>query len=361
MRILSEAGVKGMVPYRDAGEIPAFAVMELIDGPNLRAAVEGRFVGEWPEILRIGWDLTRIIRSAHQLPQRVLHRDIRPSNIMLEGFFSRPDDWRVVVLDFDLSWHKDAMELSVMNANAVSGYLAPEQISATAGASTRHSAVDSFGLGMTLFYMAGAREPMFAQHRHRDWPTNVRQVVARPSTPGWVSLPERFARLVLFATKDRQSERWDMSQVEAEVERLHSAVLRPDAVGASDMLAEEILARANGRIPYEWDEDLAEARCSLPGGAVVHLTASETLQEVTATIDWAGSGSEDRKSVGRYLGPRCDQAAAAMKRAGWVATSQSAANQTAHLVASRSTIGLARDLDRAAQGLTKALELMTFT
>ena len=160
--------VAGMVAYQEASEIPAFVVMDWVDGPTLSAAREARQIDDWGSILKIGCQMTDIIRHAHAIPERVLHRDIRPANIMLKGFYGRPDEWRVVVLDFDLSWHQGALEQSVIHG-AVAGYLAPEQIQAIPGASTRHAAVDSFGVGMTLYFMIAGTDPLPAQHLHRDW------------------------------------------------------------------------------------------------------------------------------------------------------------------------------------------------
>ena len=128
MEILGNNGVKGMVPYRKAFEIPACVVMDWVDGPNLDDAVSSRQIGDWELILRIGSDMADIVRRGHVLPERVLHRDIRPSNVMLRGFYSDPDKWDVVVLDFDLSWHRGALEKSVIHGSAMLGYLAPEQI-----------------------------------------------------------------------------------------------------------------------------------------------------------------------------------------------------------------------------------------
>lgn len=127
MRILSNRDVSGMVPYVDAWEIPAATVMELVDGPNLEEAVEGGFVNEWDMRLRIATELATVIRSAHMVPECVLHRDIRPANIMLKDFWAHPDNWQLVVLDFDLSWHRDATEGSLNLSRSMNGYLAPEQ------------------------------------------------------------------------------------------------------------------------------------------------------------------------------------------------------------------------------------------
>ncbi len=159
MRILDKHHVNGMIPYRNSSEIPAFAVMDFVDGPNLQVGVKSGFFDSWHDVLRIGRDLCAIIRSAHQLPERVLHRDIRPTNIMLRGYYTNPDDYEVVVLDFDLSWYRGASEDSVMDQSALNGFLAPEQIERTKGVSTRNATVDSFGLGMTLYFLRTHDEP----------------------------------------------------------------------------------------------------------------------------------------------------------------------------------------------------------
>src|SRR5205085_754602 len=113
MRILSERKVNGMVPYVAAWEIPTCTVMDLVLGPNLEEAVDSGFIDSWDSVLRIAIDVVHIIRSAHRLPERVLHRDIRPPNVMLRNYYNDPNDFEVVVLDFDLSWHRDASGLSV--------------------------------------------------------------------------------------------------------------------------------------------------------------------------------------------------------------------------------------------------------
>ena len=244
MRFLMNRDVAGMVAYRQASEIPAFVVMDWVNGPTLHEAQKAHQINDWDSILKIGLQITDVIHRAHAIPERVLHRDIRPSNIMLEGFYSCPNDWRVVVLDFDLSWHQGALEQSVVHG-ALFGYLAPEQIQATPGISTRHAAVDSFGLGMTLYFMITGRDPLPEQHRHYDWKTTVQQAALGRGKTSWISLPYRYARLIIKATENSQAKRWDMSQIKDELERLIDASLNPTEVVSAELLAEEIAARSD--------------------------------------------------------------------------------------------------------------------
>lgn len=50
MRILTERGVPGMVPYSDASEIPACAIMQFVEGPNLEEAGASHSIGDWQSV-----------------------------------------------------------------------------------------------------------------------------------------------------------------------------------------------------------------------------------------------------------------------------------------------------------------------
>jgi eukaryotic-like serine/threonine-protein kinase len=198
--------------------------MEYVNGPDLIAVVEAGHLSQWQDILRVSHDIARTLQAAHNLPARVLHRDLRPQNIMLRDFYSGPEIAEVVLLDFDLSWHLDAAELSVQPNT---GYAAPEQIKRSKNETTRSALVDSFGLGMTLYFLLSSQEPMLAQHKHTEWDKTLKDAARNKPCSQWKSLPMRFARLIGLATADRQHERWDMAQIAGELERLKEAVADP--------------------------------------------------------------------------------------------------------------------------------------
>ena len=314
MRFLMKRDVAGMVAYQEASEIPAFVVMDWVDGPTLSEAREARQIDDWGSILKIGRQMTDVIRHAHGIPERVLHRDIRPANIMLEGFYSRPDEWRVVVLDFDLSWHQGALEQSVIHG-ALAGYLAPEQIQATPGASTRHAAVDSFGVGMTLYFMIAGKDPLPAQHRHHNWEKTVHEAAWGRGSTSWTSLPYRYARLITKATADSQAKRWDMSQIKDELERLENAFLNPAKVVSAELLAEEIAAQSD-RV-YKWNDDQTTAVVQLVSGAVIRITGNESNRLVVVNLNWSRSGKQEHKQVGKWMAPATDRCVKVMKESGW--------------------------------------------
>ena len=319
MRYLRSRGVEGMVSYQEASEIPALVVMDWVDGPTLSEACEARQIDDWDSILKIGIEVTGVIRRAHGIPERVLHRDLRPSNIMFEGFYTQPENWRVVVLDFDLSWHKDAHEKSVVYGT-LTGYLAPEQMQVTPGASTRHAAVDSFGVGMTLYHLISGTDPMPAQHRHQNWSEVVTQAALGHTDTEWLSLPYRYARIIMRATRDKQADRWDMAQIHDELRRLRDAHRSPEDVVSAELLAEEIAARC-GR-GYEWDGNRATATMQLPSGLKVGIVGDESGRQLVCRLGWESSGQEDRKKVGKWMKSATERCDGLFKKAGWRITAK---------------------------------------
>lgn len=317
MQILSKHQISGMVPYLASYEIPACVVMEYVDGPNLKEAVESRTIETWDEKIRVALDLASIIRSAHVLPERVLHRDIRPSNIMLRGYYTDPARWQLVVLDFDLSWHRDALGLTVVSDTSPSGFVAPEQALITGRDLTRNALVDSYGLGMTLFYVASRIEPGFAQHKHADWRDVLTNTVARRPCSKWKSLPRRFARLIEWSTKERQESRLDMSQIVGELTRLREALQPTAHVESAELVAEEIAARSVMFNEYKWDRNLLKATYSLATGVQICLIGDEGGRRVRCEVAWTRQDAQDRKKVAKYVIPQSKQATNLLDKAGW--------------------------------------------
>lgn len=316
MRILHDRNVDGMAAYLEGSEIPAFVVMEWIPGPNLTEATEANQIVDWDILLKIGSELATIIRSAHALPERVLHRDIRPSNVMLREFYTEPDEWRVVVLDFDLSWHRGAYEKSVLHTSSA-GFLAPEQIRPNRNASTRHAGVDVFGIGMTLYYLCSGIEPLPDQHKHVDWEGEVHRVCDRFAKSAWKSLPIRMARLIIAATQNEQSARWDMAEMVGELKQLRAAIERPDDLSSIELITEELAANCEVFDSYVWDADRISATRELPTGLKIELAADIKQHNVRLVFAWWRTGNETRASVRKYIARATSGMVEQLTAAGW--------------------------------------------
>ncbi|MCK5827918.1 protein kinase [Candidatus Bipolaricaulota bacterium] len=363
MRILAEHNLSGIVPYQDASEIPASVIMERIDGPNLHEAVESGELDDWWKVIRFAFDLSSVVRAAHLLPERVLHRDIRPSNIMLRGFFTQ-DDWEVLVLDFDLSWHLGASELSVLEYPTLSGYLAPEQLERMTHASTRNALVDSFGFGMTLYFARTGISPLSLEHRHSNWEEKVAKNIAACGCGAWNSLSNRYARMIINCTRDEQSERWDMTQAWLELSRLSDALADPRTVRSAELWAEELAARACSRLTqeeYGWNSDTLTAGLALQRGVTIELMGDESRHSVVLSVDWMVKEGQTPSGIVKYLPGKCQRAEDALRKHGWnIRQAKQRSLYSASFVAHKLVAALIADGDRAVDGICAAANELRF-
>ena len=229
------------------------------------------------------------------LAERVLHRDIRPPNVMVRNFWSG-DDYEVVVTDFDLSWHIDSLEHSIVAKPL--GFMAPEQLrrrDTRDSSQTRSALVDSFGFGMTLFYVLTSEVPVPDQQKHADWDDTLRMKVASKSFPRWRSLPLRVARMIRGSTRDQQSERWDFSRIVGELDLLWAVVNETYSNAPVDLVAEEIAAQTENVLQYRWDDDRSAAIYETPGFKI-ELAGNLPTRTIQLTMQWQQTGAENWKN-----------------------------------------------------------------
>ena len=131
---------------------PPFIVMEFVDGKSLQEKVDEAGALELKEILRIGMQTARGLAAAHE--QGLVHRDVKPANILLENGVER-----VKLTDFGLARATD--DVSVTQTGQIAGtpqYMSPEQ----AEGKTLDARSDLFSLGSVLYTMCTGRPPFRA-------------------------------------------------------------------------------------------------------------------------------------------------------------------------------------------------------
>lgn len=124
-----------------------YLVMELVDGQPLRDFVRANFpLGEALEYFE------QILTGlAHAHREGVVHRDIKPDNIMVSK------EGRIKIMDFGLA-RSQAVNTQITQSGAVLGtpaYVSPEQI--TGGGMNKSS--DQYSLGITFYELLTGRRP----------------------------------------------------------------------------------------------------------------------------------------------------------------------------------------------------------
>jgi serine/threonine-protein kinase len=171
--------VVGVYAVAEAAGLP-FLVMEYVPGRSLQDRLDKQ--GHLPllEVLRIGMQTAAGLAAAHA--QGLVHRDVKPANILLEDGVER-----VRLTDFGLA--RAAADAGMTRSGVVAGtphYMAPEQ---ARGEPTDHRA-DLFSLGSTLYAACAGHPPFRAESPLAvlrrvadDLPRPIREI--NPDVPAW--------------------------------------------------------------------------------------------------------------------------------------------------------------------------------
>ena len=247
---LTKAAIPGTATLVTAYEIPTSVIMEFVDGENLQDLANSGSFDLWHDGLPILMKVCEHLRYGHNLPQGVLHRDVRPSNIMVPNFYWQvdfqpdgPQKHEVKLLNYDMSWHANAKGQTIAGNLQESGYYAPEQMSSLADQS-RTTLVDSYGVGMCIYYTFTRQAPPAAGSKSTDWPSLLDQGFRPNARLTWRSAPVRLRRLMERATSPRPEERPMIDQIGAELRLLQQAITGETRNLPADFWAEDLISRS---------------------------------------------------------------------------------------------------------------------
>ncbi len=162
-----------------------YIVMELVDGITLKQYMDKRGAISWKEALHFSKQITKALAHAHS--RGIIHRDIKPQNIMLLK------DGTIKVADFGIA----ALENEIQESGQAIGsihYIAPEQ----ARGENPDARSDIYSLGVVMYEMLTGQKPYTGETLGE---IAVQHMSSLPKMPSDIvpDIPEELERITLKA------------------------------------------------------------------------------------------------------------------------------------------------------------------
>lgn len=306
MKILKEHNVEGMVKIHSSYEVPACIVMDFVDGYTIRDAIDKKALQSFHKKLEVLKKMAEIIYQSHNLEECILHRDLKPENVILKNFYGEftDDIPEVVILDFDLSWHKGATELTVALGKMSQGFMAPEQTDERE-TGTRNTAVDVFSIGMISYYVLTGRNPVPNQQCFPNFKDElIKAIENNYKKIGWKCLPHLLAETVVKATKQEASSRLSLDAYLANIKLALELLLSDSISNTNSFLLRELVTQIDSDSNYEvsdFGREISLVTNAL--GKRICMKLAQRHKDVLLQIQIAKlrMGDENRSKTEKYL------------------------------------------------------------
>lgn len=197
-----------------------YLVMPYVDCESLQQRIHRNGPLELKDILRIGMQTSQGLAAAHA--QGLVHRDVKPANILLETNVDR-----VVLTDFGLARAVD--DATFTRTGVIAGtpqYMSPEQ----ANGDAIDPRSDLFSLGSVLYATCTGRPPFRAESTFGIL-RRIRETPPRPIREINPDIPEWLERIVLKLLEKQPDHRFQSAQqVTALFEQCLAHVQNPTSI-----------------------------------------------------------------------------------------------------------------------------------
>ncbi|MDQ1173224.1 serine/threonine protein kinase [Microbacterium testaceum] len=224
IRLLASLSHPSLVTLYDAklDATPAYLAMELIAGPTLAERIErGPLPG--PEVARIGREIAEAFAVIHG--RGIVHRDVKPSNILIRPAAHTGEMPRATLADFGIASLVGATR--VTKADTVIGtaaYLSPEQARGMPAA----PASDVYSLGLVLLEALTGSRPFGSRTPHEAL---AARLVSAPDLPA--NLPGAWREVLERMTAIEASERPDATGLIVALRTLSDVAVPPPSTEAA--------------------------------------------------------------------------------------------------------------------------------
>ena len=178
------------------GDRIQYIVMEYVDGITLKQYIEQQGEIKWREALYFTVQILQALQHAHE--RGIIHRDIKPQNIMLL------EDGSIKGMDFGIARFTQA-ETQTMTDKAIGSvhYIAPEQ----ARGGHINDKADIYSVGVMLYEMLTGQLPFVADNAVS---VAIMQMQAEPTPPTRInpSIPKGLEEITMHAMEKNPAQRF---------------------------------------------------------------------------------------------------------------------------------------------------------
>ncbi|HMT09503.1 MAG TPA: protein kinase, partial [Pyrinomonadaceae bacterium] len=137
--------------FFDAGEGRFYLVMKYISGGDLASRLRATPEGRIEERTCVQWaiQVLDVLDYLHNLPDRIVYRDLKPSNVMIDG-----NTGKVMLVDFGIARSINQAQEKGVTAVGTMGYAPPELFSGSVEPRS-----DIYSLGSTMFHLMTGADP----------------------------------------------------------------------------------------------------------------------------------------------------------------------------------------------------------
>jgi serine/threonine-protein kinase len=199
----------------DSGEAGGFLyyVMPFVDGESLRSKLAREHELPLAEASRILRDVADALAEAHA--QGVVHRDIKPDNVLLRGQHAIVTDFGIAKAVTDATGAAKITTAGVAHGTPV--YMAPEQIAADPATGQR---ADIYSFGVMAYEMLAGRPPFVATTAQMLASAHMTQA-PEPITRHRTAIPTPLATLVMRCLEKKPADRWQrVDEIQRELEAM---------------------------------------------------------------------------------------------------------------------------------------------
>ena len=224
-----------------------FIVMELIDGISLKEYMEKKGVLNWKETLHFSLQIAKGLEHAHS--RGIIHRDIKPHNIMVLKNGS------VKVMDFGIARVMNKSNTLTKEALGSVHYISPEQ--AKGGHTDNRS--DLYSLGVVMYEMMAGRPPYDGESAVSVAIQHINGGAPAPSVYN-PNIPKGLEQIIMKAMALEARDRY---------------------VSATEMLQDMEEFRKNPAIVFDYHTLLDDATRKIPTAGIPMTTAEKKVQART--------------------------------------------------------------------------------